>query len=73
VCLFSPSTYRSATEAVPGCPGDAPAGFDFCAQRPTANTVWMKGDGGYPDGNFPLGLCEGDCDSDSDCQPGLIW
>ena len=22
--------------------------------------------------NFPLGLCEGDCDKDDDCQDGLV-
>ena len=64
---------RSGTEAVPGCSGSAPAGVDFCAERPTQNTVWLKGDNGSPPESFPLGLCEGDCDSDADCQTGLIW
>eukprot|EP00984_Skeletonema_dohrnii_P002504 scaffold869_cov75-Skeletonema_dohrnii-CCMP3373.AAC.3 len=63
---------RSGTEAVPGCPGDAASGYDFCAVRATENTVWLKGDNGSPSANFPLGLCEGDCDSNADCQPGLI-
>jgi hypothetical protein len=64
---------RSGTEAVPGCSGSAPSGIDFCAERATENTVWLKGDNGSPAANFPLGLCEGDCDSDADCQTGLIW
>eukprot|EP00984_Skeletonema_dohrnii_P023209 scaffold12278_cov104-Skeletonema_dohrnii-CCMP3373.AAC.9 len=63
---------RSAKEAVPGCPGDASYGYDFCAVRATENTVWLKGDNGSPSANFPLGLCEGDCDLNSDCQPGLV-
>lgn len=29
------------------------------------------GDNGSPSAAFPLGLCEGDCDSDSDCVAGL--
>ncbi|KAL7450676.1 hypothetical protein ACHAWC_002556, partial [Mediolabrus comicus] len=63
---------RSGTEAVPGCTGTGASGTDYCAERPTQNTVWLKGDNGRPAANFPLGLCEGDCDSDADCQPGLI-
>lgn len=58
---------------MPGCVGDTTAKEDFCAVRATENTVWMKGDNGSPPENFPLGLCEGDCDSDAQCQPGLIW
>eukprot|EP00986_Skeletonema_menzelii_P005451 scaffold1984_cov144-Skeletonema_menzelii.AAC.4 len=64
--------HRSGNEAVPGCPGDAPSGVDFCAIRATANTAWLKGDNGSPAENFPLGLCEGDCDSNADCQTGLV-
>ena len=65
--------HRSGIEAVPGCTGTATSGFDFCARRPTQNTVWLKGDNGSPSANFPLGLCEGDCDFDADCQLGLVW
>ena len=55
--------------------GDVSAspGTDYCARRPSADTVFMKGDGGSPPVNFPLGLCEGDCDTDAECQPGLVW
>ena len=67
--------YRKGTEEVPGCVGDALANpsTDYCARRPSADTVWMKGNDGLPAANFPLGLCEGDCDGDVDCQPGLVW
>ena len=72
--LFFPThLHRSGTEAVPGCPGEAAASVDFCAVRSTENTVWLKGDNKSPSANFPLGLCEGDCDDDTECQPGLIW
>lgn len=30
-----------------------------------------RGDNGHPSSAFPLGLCEGDCDDDHDCLPGL--
>jgi outer membrane biosynthesis protein TonB len=63
---------RTGTEAVPGCSGTGANGVDYCAERPTENTVWPKGNNGSPAISFPLGLCEGDCDSDAECQPGLI-
>ena len=31
----------------------------------------MMGDNGSPADAFPLGLCEGDCDSDSQCAGNL--
>ena len=31
----------------------------------------IVGDNGSPASAFPLGVCEGDCDKDSQCQPGL--
>ena len=60
---------------MPGCVGDVSASptTDYCARRPSADTVFMKGDNGSPPINFPLGLCEGDCDTDAECQPGLVW
>jgi hypothetical protein len=27
----------------------------------------LMGDDGYPAANFPLGVCEGDCDDDDQC------
>lgn len=33
--------------------------------------VW-RGQDGEPKSAYPLGHCEGDCDSDSDCAPGLV-
>ena len=32
----------------------------------------IKGNNGSPGSAFPLGKCEGDCDSDDDCQSGLV-
>jgi hypothetical protein len=58
---------------VPGCTGgSAFKNADFCAVRATANTLWMMGNNGKPSKNFPLKLCEGDCDTDADCDTGLV-
>ncbi|GKY90745.1 hypothetical protein MPSEU_000047400 [Mayamaea pseudoterrestris] len=35
-------------------------------------TVSMKGENGSPGSAFPLGQCQGDCDSNSDCEKGLF-
>ena len=35
------------------------------------DVLYSVGNNGDPSSAFPLGLCEGDCDSDSECQPGL--
>ena len=31
----------------------------------------IVGDEGLPEGTFPLGQCQGDCDDDSECADGL--
>ena len=73
LCLSSPSE-RYDYEEVPGCVGGENfRRVDFCAHRPTENTLWSKGNNGRPKKYFPLGLCDGDCDTDAECQPGLIW
>ena len=61
-------------QPVPGCTGGSEwRSVDFCAVRATENTLWMKGNNGKPSRSFPLGLCEGDCDTDAECQDGLVW
>ena len=37
-----------------------------------SNTLAIMGDGGEPKANFPLKLCQGDCDDDEDCELGLV-
>lgn len=37
----------------------------------TSKALVVEGNNGSPASAFPLGLCEGDCDSDSDCEGGL--
>ena len=36
------------------------------------NFLVDKGNNGLPESAFPLGMCEGDCDTDEDCDGGLI-
>eukprot|EP00581_Thalassiosira_minuscula_P030378 CAMPEP_0183780492 /NCGR_PEP_ID=MMETSP0739-20130205/56458_1 /TAXON_ID=385413 /ORGANISM="Thalassiosira miniscula, Strain CCMP1093" /LENGTH=481 /DNA_ID=CAMNT_0026023463 /DNA_START=172 /DNA_END=1617 /DNA_ORIENTATION=- len=53
---------RSGNEQVPGCKGAASEATDYCTHRPSPNYLSVK----------TLGLCEGDCDKDFDCAPGLF-
>ncbi|KAL7543207.1 hypothetical protein ACHAXR_012486, partial [Thalassiosira sp. AJA248-18] len=63
---------------VPGCTGGSEdaSGDDFCFDRP-ANYLWRMGNNGlgtlYHNIGLPisLGVCEGDCDNDSECDEGL--
>lgn len=76
---------RDEGEPVPGCYGQYESNWDYCVQpevysstsapvsTPAASTsLVVVGDNGSPSSAFPLGKCQGDCDSDSDCAPGLI-
>lgn len=60
--------------AVPGCSGDAfqigNGDDDFCIQA-SSNTLNFRGDNGQPANAFPLGNCQGDCDSDEECAGSL--
>ncbi|GKZ00110.1 hypothetical protein MPSEU_000964400 [Mayamaea pseudoterrestris] len=77
---------RDDGEEVPGCSGVAESNWDYCIRPPTYTStsppeittettitteVKLKGNDGSPSSAFPLGLCQGDCDSDSDCATGL--
>ena len=43
----------------------------YALLRPT-NYLWVTGNNGSPASAFPLGACDGDCDSDGDCNVGLL-
>ena len=62
---------RSGTEAVPGCEGSGVSAKDYCFEVPEGY-LWEMGNNGVPETAFPLGLCQGDCDSDDECQEGLV-
>ena len=59
---------RGDSRIIPGCAGDSSAypGRDYCVpQYPLLVSIdW--------DVSRILGMCEGDCDKDSDCQAGLV-
>jgi hypothetical protein len=54
---------------VPGCSGNADtvgdSDEDFCIKPPTSDTLVLMGDASETrsDSAFPLGECQGDCDS----------
>jgi len=59
---------RDGITNVPGCSGDGLGGYDYCfAPSPTDPLLVFLG--ATP--GVILGLCEGDCDDDSDCDAGL--
>ena len=77
---------RSRTEAVPGCEGEGVSGKDYCYDvktpteaektitaeaEKTTTALTIAGDNGEPLDAFPLQVCEGDCDSDNECDTGL--
>jgi len=58
---------RNGNEKVPGCEGRAVKGYDYCIPKEKfIKNVSVRGRN-----NPKLGMCEGDCDSDRDCQNGL--
>jgi hypothetical protein len=78
---------RNGNQPVPGCVGSGFVGEDFCYDPNHANGYYYGTQPGYngqgmmygqelrftnqcDDGE--CGICEGDCDSDSDCANGLI-
>ena len=69
---------RDEGEAVPGCyvgsGGSLNNNWDYCVRPQTyqsGNELSFKGNNGEPSSAYPLAMCQGDCDSDSDCADGL--
>jgi hypothetical protein len=60
---------RDGKEGVPGCRGNGRSGIDYCYNPFELKVV---GNDGSPANKFPLGMCEGDCDSDNECRNGLV-
>ena len=56
---------------IPGCSGTGTLDDDYCVIR-LPNMLVIVGDNGVPSGAFPLQECEGDCDTDEDCDLDLI-
>lgn len=60
---------RGANEPVRGCDGNDSRSTDYCFDPTGYLHRW--GNNGLPVENFPLQACQGDCDRDSECAPGL--
>ena len=58
---------RTDTTSIPECSGEGRSGTDYCFDRPPNYLVNIDNDLGA--GQY--GLCEGDCDTDSDCISNL--
>ena len=71
---------RNSGGAVPpGCSGTPTGSNDYCYDpndsappAPSPATLRIAGDNGSPSSVFPLGRCQGDCDTDSECAVGLV-
>lgn len=65
---------RGGWEEVPGCTGEGSPGFDYCIRSPspspTPSPIYGNIQSLAVDANN-LSVCQGDCDSDSECRDGL--
>mmetsp|Transcript_37708 Transcript_37708/g.91757 ORF Transcript_37708/g.91757 Transcript_37708/m.91757 type:complete len:656 (-) Transcript_37708:53-2020(-) len=64
---------RDGDEPVEECSGTPLPTEDYCVSRPTPNFLIYKYNNHIPKTveNFPLAVCVGDCDDDSECGEGL--
>ena len=66
---------RSGSDPVPGCSGSPRSDVDYCvpdgSQSDAKQEINDVG-GDLDDDNDLLGRCEGDCDSDDECDSGLV-
>jgi len=70
---------RTGTEAVPGCSDGGVYNYDYCyrdtslpPEPPSQGpALWVNSAATDCLPWNPCGVCQGDCDVDSDCQPGL--
>jgi len=60
--------HRDEIETVPGCLGLGISEVDYCSNRPPNYLYFVS----QALGPGALGLCEGDCDSDDDCEGTLV-
>ena len=67
---------RGDLEPVPGCSGSGTSGRDYCFKDPSLALAPPSNDPpleviGDCSSTSPCGRCQGDCDNDSHCGPGL--
>lgn len=70
---------RNKGDPTPGCSSSSStlaSEVDFCVypSKNSSNVTPIKrvGNDGAPSSAFPLGLCEGDCDTNDDCEGDLV-
>jgi len=61
---------RSGFTAVPGCAGQGVSNYDYCYDPNHGKKLLNLGGSGCTSSK-KCGKCQGDCDNDSQCQPGL--
>lgn len=67
------STATASPTAPPATPLPTVPPSASAVIAPTApGVLTLVGNGGNPASGFPLGICEGDCDSDIDCKGSLV-
>ena len=81
-CVLNLNDCQSALEAAESrcagnnLPAPSPTPPTPTAPVPTApvapGTLSITGDDGDPPDSFPLNICEGDCDTDTDCRGNLV-
>ena len=70
-CDYGLVCIQRGNEFVPGCDDGTPIdGEDYCIKAQPLELHRM-GNNGSPSANFPLQNCQGDCDNDNECAPGL--
>ena len=62
---------RNGFTPVPGCLGSGKQDYDYCIKKQPTNMLKDYGASAHVN-HSPLQLCEGDCDTDSQCADGLI-
>ena len=61
---------RRGLTPVPGCSGVGLGEYDYCV--PPAPGLLIDFGADPPASKLPFGLCEGECDTDNDCEGDLI-
>jgi len=57
---------------IPGCSGTPQSDQNYCYNPfHGTNQLVDSGNNGSPSNSYPLALCQGDCDNDDECGPGL--
>jgi len=59
-------------QPIDGCTGLGQYGWDYCHQAPSSTLVLVANTSGWPETAFPLQECQGECQTNEDCDVGLV-